>query len=274
MTAILRIGLVLSETPWVKALLYLVVTLVVARIVDALLARRDRAMEKVLRRELGPSERTRSRMIRRLVWIVILFVGVAVALAQFPLVGSLARAMLASAAIIAGVVGIAARAPIANLVSGIMIAFSQPIRLGDYISIDDDFGTVEEISLIYTYVRTADDRRVVIPNEALASKAVHNYSMGSEGSLVTVTFAVPSDAPLDAVRSSTLEEADALATPPEGRHNAVGVEAIAPDLVTLRVEAWAVDPLKRRDLASDVRAAILRRLNDDGIYATEHHADA
>jgi len=270
----MRIGLVLSETPWVMALLYLVITLVVARVVDALLARRDRAMEKVLRRELGPSERTRSRMIRRLVWIAVLFVGLAVALAQFPLVGSLARAMLASAAIIAGVVGIAARAPIANLVSGIMIAFAQPIRLGDYISIDDDFGTVEEINLVYTYIRTADDRRVVIPNEALASKAVHNYSMGSEGSLVTVTFAVPSHAPLDAVRASALEEADTLATPPAGRRNAVDVEAIGPDQVTLRVEAWAIDPLKRRDLASSVRAAVLRRLNDDGIYAAERDADA
>ena len=87
--------------------------------------------------------------------------------------------MLASAAIIAGVIGIAARAPIANLVSGIMIAFSQPVRLNDYISVDGEFGTVEQISLIYTYIRTADGRRVVIPNEAFAMKAVHNYSMGS-----------------------------------------------------------------------------------------------
>ena len=87
--------------------------------------------------------------------------------------------MLASAAILAGVIGIAARAPIANLVSGIMIAFSQPVRLNDYISVDEVFGTVEQISLIYTCIRTADGRRVVIPNEAFANKAVHNFSMGS-----------------------------------------------------------------------------------------------
>ena len=45
------------------------------------------------------------------------------------------------------------------------------------------------------------------------------------------------------------------------------VEALAPDHVTLRVDAWVLDPLERRDTASDLRAAILRRLNDDGIYA-------
>ena len=143
------------------------------------------------RRDAGPSERTRFVMIRRLVWISILFVGGGIALPHDPGIGSLARAMLASAAIIAGVIGIAARAPIANLVSGIMIAFSQPVRLGDYISIDDDYGTVEQISLIYTYIRTVDDRRVVIPNEAFAIKAVHNYSMGSPGSMVAVNLAVP-----------------------------------------------------------------------------------
>ncbi len=255
------------DSPWFKAALYLLITIVVARIVDALLARRDRAMVAMLKREPGPSERTRFRMIRRLVWISILFVGGAVALAQLPGIGSLARAMLASAAIFAAVAGIAARAPIANLVSGIMIAFSQPVRLGDYISIDDDYGTVEEISLIYTYIRTVDNRRVVIPNEAFASKAVHNYSMGSPGSMVAVSFAVPPTAPLEAARAAALEEADSLVAPPQGKRNAVTVEALAPDHVTLRVDAWVLDPLERRDTASDLRAAILRRLNDDGIYA-------
>jgi small-conductance mechanosensitive channel len=255
------------DLPWVKALLYLAITLVVARVVDELLARRDRAMAAVLKRNPDASERTRFRMIRRLVWIAILFVGGAISLSVLPLVGSLAHALLASAAIIAGVVGIAARAPIANVASGIMIAFSQPVRLGDYISIDDNYGTVEEITLIYTSIRTADNRRVMIPNEALASKAINNYSMGSAGSLLAITFTVPVTAPLEPVREAVLAEVDALASPPDGRRNAVVVEALTPDHVTLRADAWAADPLTRRDLASDLRAAIVRRLNNDGIYA-------
>ncbi len=255
------------DIPWVKAVLYLAITIVVAQVVDRLLARRDRAMAVMLKRPLSPAERTRFRMIRRLVWVAILFVGGAIALWQLPMVGTLARAMLASVAIVAAVAGIAARAPISNVISGIMIAFSQPVRLGDYISIDDDYGTVEEISLIYTYIRTPDNRRVVIPNEALASKAVHNYSIGSPGSMVAVTFPVPVTASLEAVRVAALEEADELAAAPEGKANAVLVEALAADEATLRVEAWATDPLRRRELASDLRAAILRRLRDDDLYA-------
>ena len=155
---------------------------------------------------------------------IIIFIGIAIALTQFAVVGTLARAMLASAAIIAGVVGIAARAPIANLASGVMIAFSQPVRLGDYVSIDDVYGTVEEIRLTYTYIRTVDNRRVVIPNEAFASKIVHNYSMGSARQhAVRRRSRCRSTASLEEVRAAALEEADGLAPPPDGVGNAVDV---------------------------------------------------
>lgn len=85
-------------------------------------------------------------MIQRPVFIGIPFVGLGIALIQIPAVSTLARAMLASAAIAAGMIGIAARAPIANPVSG--IAFSQPLRLTDDISAHGQYGIVEQTSLI------------------------------------------------------------------------------------------------------------------------------
>ena len=177
--------------------------------------------------------------------------------------------MLASAAIIAGVIGIAARAPIANLVSGIMIAFSQPVRLNDYISVDGEFGTVEQISLIYTYIRSADGRRVVIPNEAFANKAVHNYSMGSPGSMVSVDLALPLDADVERVAQAMLEVGESLAPAPVGKEDSVEVADISGGTVRLRLHAWAADPLRRRELASDLRAALLRRLTGDGLIGEE-----
>ena len=176
-------------------------------------------MTRLLGKEPDSAGRTRFVMVRRLAQASILFVGVAFALSQFPVVGTVARAMLASVAIFAAVIGIAARAPLANLVSGVMIAFSQPVRLGDYISVDDVYGTVEEIGLTYTYIRTHDNRRVVIPNEAFASKAVNNYSMGSPGSMVEVSFAVPLTVDLEKVRAAALEVADRLTPAPEGAGN-------------------------------------------------------
>jgi small-conductance mechanosensitive channel len=253
------------ETDWFRAIVYVLIAIVVARVVDFILARRDRAMLKLLGRSPDRADRTRYIMIRRLVFIGILFVGVGIALLRIPEVSTLARAMLASAAIVAGVIGIAARAPIANLVSGIMIAFSQPVRLNDYISVDGEYGTVEQISLIYTYIRSADGRRVVIPNEAFANKAVHNYSMGSPGGMVTVDLALPLDVDVESVAQAMLEVGELLAPAPEGKKDSVEVADISGGGVRLRLHAWAADPLKRREIASDLRAAMLRRLTGDSL---------
>jgi small-conductance mechanosensitive channel len=252
------------QTDWFRAIIAIVITVVIARVVDFILARRDTAMQ-LLGRSPDRADRTRFVMIRRLVFVAIVFVGVGIGLLKIPEVASLARAMLASAAIVAGVIGIAARAPIANLASGIMIAFSQPVRLNDYISVDGDYGTVEQISLIYTYIRTADGRRVVIPNEAFAMKAVHNYSMGSPGSFVTVDLVLPLDADLEAVSAVMLEVGEQLAPPPEGKSDTVEVSDIGAGGVRIRLHAWAPDSLKRRDLASDLRTAVLRRLVGGGL---------
>jgi len=251
------------ETSWFKAVAYVVAAIVVARIVDWILARRDRTMAKLLGRTPDDAERTRYVMIRRLTVASILFVGVAVALLQFAFVGDLAKAMLASAAIIAGVIGIAARAPIANLVSGIMIAFSQPVRLNDYISVDDVYGTVEQVSLTYTYVRTDDGRRVVIPNEAFASTAVHNYSMGTAGSMVTVDLALPRGADIDRTMTVMREIGEELAPAPDSRRITVEVADIADGGACLRLYAFSPNPSRRREIASNLRAAILRRLASD-----------
>jgi small-conductance mechanosensitive channel len=265
MTVIAASTAAFYETDWFTAVVYIVIAIVVARVVDFILARRDRAMAKLLGKTPDRADHTRYVMIRRLVFIAILFIGIGIALLQIPAVGTLARAMLASAAIVAGVIGIAARAPIANLVSGIMIAFSQPVRLNDYISVDGEFGTVEQISLIYTYIRSADGRRVVIPNEAFAMKAVHNYSMGSTGSMVTVDLELPLDADVERVAQAMLEVGESLAPAPVGREDSVEVAGIAGGSVLLRLHAWAADPLRRRELASDLRAALLRRLLADGL---------
>ncbi len=262
------VAVALNDAPWFKAIVYLAITIVVARVVDYLLGRRDQAMIKLLGRAPGRAEHTRYAMIRRLVQAVIFIVGIAMALWPFAIFHTLSGTILASAAIISGVIGIAARTPIANLVSGIVIAFSQPVRLGDYIRVGDVYGTVEEIRFTYTYIRTFDNRRVVIPNEAFASQVVHNYSLGSPGSMVTVSFALPLSADVDAVRRTVLELADGITAPPEGRRNSLLVDDLGADTITVSLNAWARDPYTRRDVASELRGAILQRLRADGVLGS------
>src|SRR6266545_1935691 len=112
------------------------------------------------RKQLAPEAVTRYRAVRRVVMTTIVFVGVLSALLVIPQVRAIAGGILASSAVL-----------------GLMIAFSQPLRLGDRVEIDGVEGTVEEIGLTYTFIRAADDARLVIPNEKLASDTIRNFTI-------------------------------------------------------------------------------------------------
>src|SRR5207249_3641427 len=174
----------------------LLVTLVVARLVDRRMARRD----------LPAAVVTRYRILRRSVITAIIFVGLLSALLVIPQVRAVAAGILASSAVIGIVVGFAAQKTIGNFIAGLLIAFSQPIRLGDHVEIEGQMGVVEEIGLTYTFIRVEDNDRLVIPNERIASDTIRNSSIRGRRKLAQVTVQVPLDSDLDAV-SGLLREA-------------------------------------------------------------------
>ena len=106
--------------------------------------------------------------MRRLIYAVILLVGVAIALSQFAGVDEIAASLLASGVVAAAIIGFAARQTLANFVAGVMLAITQPIRVGDWVTFEGHYGVVEDVRLNYTILRTAGETRVVIPNERLA----------------------------------------------------------------------------------------------------------
>ena len=94
---------------------------------------------------------------------------------------------------------------------------------------------------------------------------MHTDSLGSPGSFVPVELGLPLDADVAGVTAAMLAVGESLAPAPEGKRDSVEVADISGGDVRLRLHAWAPDSLKRRDLASDLRAAILRRLAGDGL---------
>lgn len=263
------LGAILYETTWFHAGAIIVAAIIIARIANFLFSRRQHRSRDLLGRAVDEGTRTRYAMVKRLTQAAIIFTGIALALSVFPEIDTLANAMLTSVAIVGVVIGIAARAPLANFVSGVMIAFSQPVRLGDYICIGDAYGVVEDISLTYTTVRTADDHRVIIPNETFASTAIRNFSKGTPDSMVKVAFAVPLERDLEVVRRDVLALADQLAPAPDYMPNYVEVESLDGQQATLGLHAWSADPHARSRLASDLRAAIADRLRAELIVADE-----
>src|SRR5919204_214824 len=138
-------------------------------------------------------------VLRRSVITLIIFVGVLSALLVIPQVRAVATGILASSAVIGLVVGFAAQRTIGNFIAGLLIAFSQPIRLGDWIEFEGYTGEVEEIGLTYTFIRTSENARLVIPNEKIASDTIRNSSIRSREKLAQVSVQVPLDSDLEAV---------------------------------------------------------------------------
>jgi small-conductance mechanosensitive channel len=126
--------------------------------------------------QVSRSTRTRLRILRRLVALAIFVVLAMLALSQFTELKELATGVLASTALVVAVVGFAAQRTLANMIAGIQIAVSQPIKIGDRVSFEECDGRVTDITVSYTYVDPGDGSSVVIPNQLLVEGVVHNHS--------------------------------------------------------------------------------------------------
>jgi small-conductance mechanosensitive channel len=128
--------------------------------------------------QVSRSTRTRLRVLRRLLFVAIVVVLAAIALSQFTELKRLATGILASTAVIGLIVGFAAQHTIANMVAGVQLAVTQPIRIGDRISFEEVSGRVTDVTLSYTYVDPGDGSAIVIPNQMLVEGIMHNHSTG------------------------------------------------------------------------------------------------
>src|SRR2546423_8673214 len=167
----------------------MLITVVVARLIDRRIARRQLPVEAM----------TRYRVVRRSVTTAISFIGLLTALLVIPQVRAVAGGLLASSAELGRVGGIAWQRKLGNFVAGLLIAFTQPVRLGDGVVIESTEGTVEEIGLIYTFVRTENGDRLVIPNEKLASDTIRNSTIRSREKVAEISLHVPLGKDLGAV---------------------------------------------------------------------------
>src|SRR3954447_461904 len=142
------------------------------------------------RRELQAGAMTRYRVLRRTVFATVVFVGVFSALLVIPQVRAVAGGVLASSAVVGLVIGFASQRVIGNAVAGILIALSQPLRIGDEVEVEGTKGVVEEIGLTYTWIRTHDNDRRLVPNQNIASTSIRNSTIRATTTLAEITVQV------------------------------------------------------------------------------------
>jgi small-conductance mechanosensitive channel len=225
----------------------MVITVAIARLID----------RRIARRELAPEAITRYRVVRRSVTTTIIFVGLLSALLVIPQVRAVAGGLLASSAVLGIVVGFASQRTLGNFVAGLLIAFTQPVRLGDAVVIEGTPGVVEEIGLIYTFMRTENGDRLVIPNEKLASDTIRNSTIRSREKVAEISVQVPLGRDVGSVVGrlrSLREDADVFVSDLAGN-------------ATIVVRARADDEPAAERLERELRLQAHEVLRAEGVYA-------
>src|SRR3989442_114182 len=224
----------------------LLLTAVLARLID----------RRIARRELSTGAMTRYRVLRRSITTAVLVVGILSALLVIPQVRAVAGGLLASSAVLGIIVGFASQRTLGNFVAGLLIAFTQPLRLGDEVTVEDSQGVVEEIGLIYTFVRTENGDRLVIPNEKLASDTIRNSTIRSREKVAEITVQLPLNSDLSAV-------VDRLRQATDGD---VFVDDLAGN-ATVVVQAHAEDEAAAERLERELRLRAHAALRAAGIFS-------
>jgi small-conductance mechanosensitive channel len=165
--------------------------------VDWLLVRYGRRFSQRLPAEDQAMLETRYRLLRRVVSVIVLVLGVGAVLFSIPSTRAYAQTVFASSAVLGLVVGFAARQTLANAIAGILLAITQPIRVGDTVTIADSTGRVDDLTLSYTYIDTGDGCLMVVPNDQVLSAPVFNHSTGDRTAPATVSVWLPPAAALD-----------------------------------------------------------------------------
>ena len=245
-----------TEHAWLRAAVIFVAFLLIAGAFDRWFAARGRRLAgRVLRGDLSQQADTRLRFIRRLIWLLLLVIGALSALSQFTGLGRVAGSFFASGVLVAAIVGFAARQTLGNLVAGIMLALTQPLRVGDWVTFEEHYGVVEDVRLNFTVLRSLSEQRIVIPNERLVSGVLRNDTLETDAVGLDVSLWLPTGADvaraLEALREETGQSVTVAETAVEGTRLAVGGERVPP-------------PVRAKHEA-ELRERCLRRLRADGL---------
>jgi small-conductance mechanosensitive channel len=169
-------------------------------------------------------QRTRFVILQRVITAILVVIVAWSVLQVFPSTNALAHTLLASGAVLTIFIGIALSGPLSNIGAGVLLGWSQSVRLGDRVTIADVTGTAVEITLMQTVLVTDEGRRVFVPNSQMASSIVTNRSIDDPRRVVAVRLPLRLGAAIDEARRVVL---DAVA---DFEGSAAGAKVIVDDV--------------------------------------------
>lgn len=203
--------------------------------------------------------RTQVTVLRRLVIAVVVVLGGAAALMTFPAFSDIGKTLFASAGVLSVVAGLAAQTSLGAAFAGIQIAFSDAIRVGDVVVLEDEWGRIEEITLTYVVVRIWDERRLVLPCTYFTTTPFQNWTRNATELLGTAELDVDFTVPFDEMRAQLdrLLRANPLW---DGRVGVLQVTDAVDGCVRVRMLVSADNAPSLFDLRCDVREGMVKWL--------------
>lgn len=211
--------------------------------------------------------RTQLILLERVGTAAIVIVSLAMFLLQFEVVKNVGISLLASAGIVGIVLGLAAQKTIGAVIAGVQLSITQPIRIGDTVFVDKDWGDIEEINLTYVVVKLWDGRRQVIPIGRFLDQPFENWTKADTKLVGAVLLPVDYMAPIGRLRTELAQICKDNENW-DGRVAELRVADASENTMTLRATVSAANPDAAAALRLDVREGLLTFLRelDGGAY--------
>jgi len=249
----------------VSSLIILAVAVLIATVLNILIKRWRRKVVGLLQGkgvERASALETQITIIRRLFIAGIYFFALMIILLQFDAARSIGAGLLASAGLAGIIIGMAAQTTFSNIVAGVMIAFSQPVKLNDAVIFEGDFGWIEEISLMHTIIKTWDNRRIVVPNGILANRVIQNWTMKDASLLGIVMLYVDYYCDVDKVRNWVGEIVKGSQYWSKDSEPGIQVVDFTERTMVLRILAKANDAPSTWNLRCEIREKLIKKFKE------------
>ena len=249
-------------TTFIKIAITIVATVIIAVLINrALVAYFKFASEKL------KVDETTYTVLRRIIILTIYIIGGVVVIELIPGLPGLMLGMAAGAGIAAIVIGFAAQKVLSNIFGGISIAIFRPFRVGDVVEMEDEYGTVEDITLRHTVIRTWQNKRLIIPNSRISEGFIINWTIEDLAVLWAVDFGISYDSDIDIARSIILDEIDKHpdVMHEEDKEANVRVTELGDFAVKLRATFWVSDRPTAWGTGAEIRESVKKRFDSEGV---------
>lgn len=255
-------------------LLTLLITFLVAKVAGRLLERSLKRSSRIMH-----VDHTHYHFFRRFLIWVIYTIGIAIALQNIPVLQTFSTSIFAGAGVLAVVVGLASQQAFSNIVSGVFIAVSKPLKVGDSIKLQgrpEIHGYVEDITLRHTVIRNFENKRFIVPNSVINTEIIENEHYHDERIRKFIDFSIGYDSSIDKAMNIMREEilkhpffldrrSDKEKLKKKGATVPIRVISFGESGVNLRAWAWAKNPKEAFKMGCDLNKNIKERFDREGI---------